>query len=364
MTDFITPGAFVLVGLVVLVLGGESLVRGASRLAWLARISPLVIGLTVVAFGTSAPELAVSVKSAYAGSPDIAVGNVVGSNIANILLILGLSAAVASLTVSSQLVRFDVPIMIGASLLFYLFAFDGEIVRWEGGVLFSLLLIYVVWSIYKSRSESAEVQEHFEEAMPHGITPGGATVLRQIGFILVGLVGLALGASWLVEGASDIARLLGVSELIIGLTIVAIGTSLPELVASIVASLRGERDIAVGNVVGSNLFNLLCVIGLASIVAPDGIAVSREALHFDMPIMIIAAVACLPIFFTGNSIDRWEGALFFGYYILYLVYLVLAATDSPLVRDFVQLMVVFVIPLTVLTIAATVIHSFVRRNHS
>lgn len=347
--DMLTLTLFV-VGIVLLVGGAEWLVRGASRLAAISGISPLVIGLTVVAFGTSAPELAVSVQSALGGQPDIALGNVVGSNIFNVLFILGISALITPLVVSQQLVRLDVPLMIGVSLLMYLLALDGYIGRLDGLLLFAGILIYTGFSIVKSRRESAEVQQEYAQEFGKPVTPGRREILRNLALIVVGLALLVLGARWLVGGAVAIARLFGVSELIIGLTIVAGGTSLPEVAASIVASLRGERDIAVGNVVGSNLFNILAVLGLASLVSPQGIQVSSAALSFDIPVMIAVAVACLPIFFSGYRIDRWEGALFLGYYLVYTVYLILFALEHQALAAFSTTMLWFVIPLTVITL--------------
>ncbi|MDA2930686.1 calcium/sodium antiporter [Acidobacteria bacterium AH-259-O06] len=341
-------------GLTLLGAGGELLVRGASRLATALRISPLVIGLTVVAFGTSAPELAVSLQSVFAGSPDIAIGNVVGSNIFNVLFILGLSALIVPLLVSSQLIRRDIPLMILASVLLYAFGRDGNIGRTDGSILFTALLIYVTWSVWQSRRESQSVVEELTQAMP-AAQNGIRNLLLCGALIVVGLLPLTLGSRWLVDGSVTVATMLGISELIIGLTIVAVGTSLPEVATSIVAALRGERDIAVGNAVGSNLFNILCVVGLSSLIAPRGIAVSSTALAFDIPVMIAVAVACLPMFLTGHVIARWEGSLFFFYYLAYTAYLVLDATQSGLHRTLAGIMGLFVVPVTVVTLAVSVI---------
>lgn len=344
MTHFVIQ---ILMGLVVLVAGGELLVRGAVALAAMLRISPVVIGLTVVAFGTSAPELAVTVQAAYVGSPDLALGNVVGSNIANVLLILGLSALAAPLMVSSRLVRVDVPLVLAASLAVYLMGRDGAVDRLDGALLFGALLVYLVWSVREGRAEGQEAPLPGLEQTSSD-TPTG--VLKPIALVVLGLVLLAFGADALVTGAVGIAKVLGVSDLIIGLTIVAVGTSLPELAASVIASLRGQRDIAVGNVVGSNLFNLLGVLGLGSLAAPSGIPVAAGALAFDIPVMILTALACLPIFFTWGVIRRWEGALFLGYYIAYLTYLVLTASRSPAVVTFSDLMLWVAAPLTILVL--------------
>ncbi len=337
-------------GLVALVVGAELLVRGASRIAALVGITPLVIGLTVVAFGTSAPELAVSLEASLSGRADIATGNVVGSNILNVLFILGLAALVAPLVVSSQLVRFDVPLMIAASLGLFLVGLDGGIGRIEGMALFAGMLLYTGWSIRQSRKETAAVQKELARESDGEAKKSAVALLLQIGSIAGGLALLALGARWLVEGAVTIAKLFGVSDLMIGLTIVAAGTSLPEVATSVVASIKGERDIAVGNVVGSNIFNILCVLGLSAAVSPGGVEVSPTALRLDIPIMIAVAVACLPIFFTGHVIARWEGGLFLAYYAAYTAYLVLAATNEAISRTFGGIMLGFVVPLTVVTL--------------
>ncbi|MAT15942.1 MAG: sodium:calcium antiporter [Planctomyces sp.] len=359
-----TPAiALIILGLVCLVLGGELLVRGASKLAALAGISPLVIGLTIVAFGTSAPELAVSINACLDGQTDIAVGNVVGSCTFNVLFILGISALISPLVVSSQLVRFDVPLMIIASTLALFLGLDGGISRVEGAGLFTGILAYTFWTIRQSRKESAAVKQEFEQEYGEMQTPSAPrSISIQIVLMLVGLVMLTFGARWLVEGAVTIARLAGMSELLIGLTIVAAGTSLPEVATSVLASIRGERDIAVGNVVGSNLFNILCVLGLSAIVVPDGVAVSDAALQLDIPVMIAVAVACLPIFFTDHLIARWEGGLFFGYYIAYTTYLVLAATLPAVSVTLGAAMTFFVIPLTVITLAIGVFRKLRHRN--
>ncbi len=340
---------FVLGG-ALLVAGAELLVRGASRLAVAAGISPLVVGLTVVAFGTSAPELAVTVGAAVTGQADVALGNVVGSNIGNVLLILGLSAAVAPLVVAQRLVWIEVPLMIGVSVVTLLFALDGRIGRIEGLLLFAGIVAYTVFAVRRSRRESAAVRAEYREEFGRAGRSRWAWAV-DCAMVLAGLALLVLGAHWLVEGAVAVAEALGVSELVIGLTVVAIGTSLPELATSVLASLRGERDIAVGNVVGSNLFNLLAVLGLGSALAPDGIAVPRAALTFDLPVMIAVAVACLPIFFTGHAISRWEGWLFIAYYGAYTAFLILDSASHDALPAFSAMLAWFALPLTAVTLA-------------
>jgi cation:H+ antiporter len=345
-----------LLGFVLLIAGAEVLVRGASRLAVAAGISPLVVGLTVVAYGTSAPELAVTIQASFAGQSDIAIGNVVGSNISNILLVLGISAAVAPLSIAQQLIRWDIPIMIGLSGLMLLMGLDGVIGRVDGIVLFTGAIIYTVIVLRQSRKAQTGKQR---ESADFG---GARNLSRQITYIVIGLILLVFGARWLVNGAVEMARLLGVNELIVGLTIVAVGTSLPEIATSIIAGLRGQRAIAVGNAVGSNIFNILLVLGVCSIVAPGGIPVSSPALHFDIPVMIAVAVACLPIFFIGYQIARWEGFLFLGYYLAYSIYLYLNATQHDALEQFSLVMISFVMPMTLITLVVLVARD-VRANN-
>jgi cation:H+ antiporter len=345
----------ILPGLVLLIAGGEWLVRGASRLAAALGVSPIVIGLSVVAFGTSAPELAVSVLSAFKGQPDIAVGNVVGSNIVNMLLILGLSAVVSPLAIHLRLIKFEVPFMIFVSLLFLGLCYDGRLSRMDGVVLVVIFAGYLYWMGRTARKEP-EMQEELKEELQEyeqfvRIAKPSVGAFAMMGLLIVGgLAGLVLGSEWLIRGAVSLARALGVSELVIGLTIVAAGTSLPELATSVIASLRGERDISVGNVVGSNIFNILSVLGISTVVSPQGLSVAPAVLHFDGWVMLAVAVACLPVFFNGFEINRWEGALFVGYYIAYVTYLVLKATEHDALPLYSGAMLVFVLPITGVTL--------------
>lgn len=353
MTILLLLGGFVL-----LIVGAEALVRGASKIAVVIGISPLVIGLTVVAFGTSSPELAVSIMSSMSGNVDIAVGNVVGSNIFNVLFILGLAAVVTPLVVAQQLIWLDVPLMIIVSLLMLWIGWDGNINRVEGVFLFAGMITYTVFLIRQSKKEKSKVIKE-EYAGEYGDGKGWTIKqwLLNLGLVVIGLAMLVLGSRWLVDSATSIAKGMGVSDLIIGLTIVAAGTSLPEVATSIIASIRGERDIAVGNVVGSNIFNILAVLGISSVVSPTGVPVSAAALQFDIPIMIAVAIACLPIFFTGHTIRRWEGFVFLGFYIAYVVYLILASTKHSALEAFDVAMMWFVLPITVLTLIVTVVYA-------
>ncbi|NJL48201.1 MAG: calcium/sodium antiporter [Leptolyngbyaceae cyanobacterium SM2_5_2] len=347
-----------------LVVGAEALVRGASRLAAMFGISPLIIGLTIVAYGTSAPEMAVSIQSSLAGQGDIALGNVIGSNIFNVLVILGLSALAAPLIVAQQLIRLDVPIMIGVSILLFFFSLDGQLQFSDGAILLIGGILYTVFLIYLSRKETnVEVQAEYEQE--YGAKPPAKLGwLVNLGLMGLGLATLLWGSRLFISGAVDIARAIGVSQLVIGLTIVAAGTSLPELATSLVATLRGERDIAVGNVIGSNIFNILVVLGVTSMVSGVGVAIPQAVLNFDLPVMVAVAVACVPIFATGNIIARWEGVVFIGYYVAYTIYLLLRAAEHDQLHLFSQIMLVFVIPITVITILTVVIRSLPRPRSS
>ncbi|MDX1585847.1 MAG: calcium/sodium antiporter [Balneolaceae bacterium] len=353
-----------LLGLAFLILGAELLVRGASQIASRLGISPLIIGLTVVAFGTSSPELAVSIKSALSGQAAIALGNVIGSNIFNVLFILGLSALIIPLKVSRQLIRFDVPLMILLSAGVLLFAWDGNISQLDGGLLAAGLVCYLAYAIYtsikgKNPGEPIQAVPPVDTEMDEN-ERGKSGWMMNVLFAGGGLILLVLGSRWLVNGAVSFAAYLGISEVIVGLTIIATGTSLPEVVTSVIAALRGERDIAVGNVVGSNIFNIMGVLGLASLFSPAGMEVSEGIVHFDIPIMIAVAFACLPIFFTGGTINRWEGALLIGYYIAYTLYLVLAATLHESLPVFSAALLYFVIPITAVTLIVIALNEWRR----
>jgi|BenlonsequeITSRD_1030534.scaffolds.fasta_scaffold00084_18 cation:H+ antiporter len=350
----------ILIGFILLTYGADLLVKGAGRLALLVGISPLVVGLTVVAFGTSAPEAAVSLKSALIGKVGITVGNVVGSNIFNTFVVLGVASLIAPLVVHAQVIRKEVPLLVGASFLLLVLSLDGVISRWDGVLLFVLIVAYTWWSIHSSRRESSDVSDEygqrFGEEHDHSI-PDEVPGLKQTGpkavflnlFLLcVGIGMLIFGSNMLVNGAVAIAEFFGVSDLIIGLTIVSIGTSLPELATSIMAGIRGERDIAVGNAVGSSLFNILAVLGLSGLASPSGVPVASSTLHVDLPVMIFSALACLPVFLTSHKISRGEGVAFILYYCIYIAYLILDAAASPHLFLFIQLVLYIVVPLTVI----------------
>jgi len=335
-------------GLAALVAGAELLVRGAARLALAWGISPLVVGLTVVAFGTSAPEMAVSLGAALNGRADIAVGNVVGSNIFNVLFILGLSALVVPLVVNAQIIRQEVPIMIGASLLLLVMGLDGRLGLFDSALLLGLMIAYTVFLTVQSRRETQTTSDEYAHLAQ--ATRWDRHWAVQLLLIAAGLGLLVLGSEWLVGAAVAFARALGVSDLVIGLTIVAAGTSMPEVATSLMAAIRKERDIAIGNVVGSSTFNILGCLGLTGIVSGHGLALAQPVLNFDIWVMLAAAFACLPVFLTGREIARWEGAVFLAYYAAYAAYLILAAQDYGALQAYSAAMLTFALPITVITL--------------
>jgi len=360
------------VGVVALVVGAESLVRGSSRLAARSGLSPVVIGLTVVAFGTSAPELAVSIGAAAGGESEIALGNVIGSNIANVLLVLGLSAVVGGgLAVAQRIVRVDVPIMILLSALVLILGLDGRIGRLDGALFVAILIVYLVWTVRSAVGDQDADEDHdgvadaATLASEYSSALGrekirGSSLWRDLLYVVGGLALLVVGAQSLVTAATDIARALDISELVIGLTVVAVGTSLPEIATSVVAAARGQRDMAVGNAIGSNLFNILAVLGITGVVSP--VIVSSGARGFDLPFMLAVAVACLPIFADGFILRRWQGAVFLSYYVAYLVWLGLDAAEHDLQSAFSSLMLYFAVPLTALTVIVVAYRAIGQRR--
>lgn len=339
-------------GLAALIVGAELLVRGASRVALSLGISPLVVGLTIVAIGTSSPEVAVSVGAALNGQTDIAVGNVVGSNIFNVLFILGASALIVPLLVNAQIVRQEVPIMIGASLLLLSFGIDGLISRLDSLLLLLLLVAYIVFLVVQSRRQ--HLAEQATAGPPSTELGAKPSLVLQLLLMAAGLALLVLGSGWLVDASIALARLLGVSDLVIGLTIVAAGTSMPEVATSIMAALRKQRDIAIGNIIGSNIFNILGCLGIAGLVSSSGLPLAPSLMNFDIWIMLAVAVACVPVFIAGRSIARWEGAMFLFYYAAYASYLILAAQSHAALDEFSQVMLGFVVPITIITLVVSV----------
>jgi cation:H+ antiporter len=310
---------YIIGALVILYFGANSLVKGAGSLAERLGVSSLVVGLTVVAFGTSTPELIVSVQATLDGFGGISIGNVIGSNIANIGLILGLSALIFPLKAQMQLIRFDTPVMIFATLLFLVFFLDNTIGRIEGMIFLLAITGYAIFNVIKSRQEHQKsVIEEFDDSIPKPTRHWALDVL----FIALGLAGLIIGSEILVKNSVDLARLLGLSEAVIGLTIVALGTSTPELATSIVAAVKKQPDIAIGNVIGSNIFNILGILGVASLVKPVN---APDINYVDMLVMIALSLLLLPFIKTGFTLRRWEGALLLVIYVGYMWFLLQGA---------------------------------------
>ena len=362
--DFLTIVSLV-VGTVCLVFGAEWLVRGASTVATKLGVAPIVVGLTVVAFGTSAPELAVSVSGAISGNADVAIGNVVGSNIFNILFILGLSAAISGLFIEQRLLKLDIPLLIVISLVIYVLILDDSVSRLEGAVLFAGIIAYTVWLLRGARTpESPGVSAEYEQAVNQVEAPTfRKSVAFQVGLIIAGLALLVIGSRLLVDSATEIASALGVSDLVIGLTVVAAGTSLPELATSVMAAIRGQRDIAVGNVVGSNIFNLLSVLGASAVVSSDGVAVNSEVIRLDFPVMLAATIVLLPICWNGFMVKKWEGAVLAVFYVVYVAYLVMEAGDSGAPGQFRAAMLI-IVPLVIVVFSAAGFQGWRRHRAS
>ncbi|WP_376787099.1 MULTISPECIES: calcium/sodium antiporter [Pseudomonas] len=338
-------------GLLLLIAGAEWLVRGAVRLAAALKVRPLVVGLGVVALGSSVPQLAVSLQATFVGTPDIAVGSLVGSNIFSLLVTLGLSALIIPLRVSRQLLRLDIPLLIGASALVFGLAWNEQLGRLEGGILLLGLVGYlgVLWR--QSRHPG-------RVATPQGTAPW----LKCLGMMLGGLLLLVAGSHWLLEAALELATDFGLSDRVIGLTIVAVGTSLPELATSLVAALRGHREIAVGNVIGSNLFNLLGVLGLTAVLAPAPLSVSPNALDFDLPVMLGVTLLCLPLFYSGYRVTRVEGLVLLGLYAAYGLHVVTFTTGMPLAARLEELMLFYVLPVLAAVVLWGTLRAW-RRQH-
>jgi len=347
---------FFITGLIILILGADLLVRGASRLAAAFGVSPLAIGLTIVAIGTASPEIAVSLQAAVNGQGDLTLGNVVGSNIFNILFILGITAIIAPIVITEQLIRKDAPIMLGVSLLAFAFAFDGNLGTVDGAVLLLGLVVYTVFALRQSRTESGDVQNEYAQEFAKKEPRTVRNTITNLVFILIGLGLLVVGSDLLVDSAVKIAGALGVNELVIGLTVVAVGTSLPEVATSVIAALKKESDIAVGNAVGSNIFNLLGVLGIGALVSPAGIPVAQRVLQFDLPVVVFVALVTLPIFYIDNRISRLEGGLLLSYYVVYMIYIVLRAAESSAVTSM-QLFIMSFAPITFIALVVIAIRS-------
>lgn len=314
-------------GLVLLIGGAEVIVRYGTLLARRLGISPLIIGLTIVSIGTSAPELAAGIRAMTADSGNLLVGNVAGSNLMNLLLILGIAASIRAIPLQRQALRLDLPAMIVATLLTMVFALDGSFAVWEGVVLLAFALVYTGVLIRTARAEaSAETLSDAvhvdDDDLPEPRRGLRAAVIDAI-LLVAGIAIVVVGADWLVEAAKTIAEQFGVSDSLIGLTIVAIGTSLPELATTTMATIRGARSLAVGNLIGSSTYNLTLILGTALLFAPGGsFVLESQLLRVDLPVLVVGSLLCVPVFLTGRRVSRREGVFFMGLYAAYFAYLI------------------------------------------
>ncbi len=307
----------ILAGIVLLFVGAEGLVKGASALALKLGITPIIIGLTVIAFGTSAPELVVGLV----GSDDVAVGNILGSNIANLALILGVAALIHPIEVKHRAVRHDLPIMLGVTILFILLAINGSLSRLNGAILLGAMAIYLGYTYYEARRDALSVEEVIGEEIDDGEEAQKRPLWLNIALIAGGIVSLSLGAKWMVDGAIAIAMMIGVSELVIAISVVALGTSLPELAASVSAARHGQTDLTVGNVIGSNIFNLLLVLG--AVASVGAVKVDSQALTIDLWVVLALSIVIWPLLRTDHCLDRREGVFLLVVYAGYVVTLFL-----------------------------------------
>lgn len=314
-----------IIGLIIITIGSELLLRGASKIASLLSVRPIIIGLTVVSIGTSLPELAVGLAAIHDGSSDLAVGNIAGTNIANILLILGLSAAIRPLPLLLHSIRFELYTMVFTAFLLLVLSLDGVLSFRDGMLLLILGILYIVILIRNSRKESYQIQqEYIEEYRPVSILEkkNASIWIYNILLLIIGIAGTIWGAELFVSGAISIAEALGMSDAVIGLTIVAIGTSAPELITTLVATYKDDRDVAVGNLLGSSITNILIILATTTILVPSGIRVNQDILWFDLPLAALVALACYPVFRSGQRVSRSEGITFVALYVLYIVFLI------------------------------------------
>lgn len=316
-------GLFVL-GLIIITIGAEIMLKGASKIASLLGIHPILIGLTVVSIGTSLPELAVGLTAIKDGAADMAIGNIAGTNLANILFVLGLSAAIRPLPLHIKAIKFEMMVMIIAAVLLLLLCLDGTLSFWDGLIMFVLGIVYLFITIKSSPKEPREIQkEYYEEYKPSSFFEKHSILIwtKNIIFLVIGIAGTIWGADLLVAGAVDMAKKLGMSDAVIGLTIIALGTSAPEFITTIVATFKNDRDVAIGNLLGSSITNIFIILAITSLFVPSGIEVNSDILWFDLPLAALVTIACYPVFKSDHKVSRVEGIFFVAIYLCYLIYL-------------------------------------------
>ena len=312
------------IGLVIITIGAELLLKGASKIASLLGIRPIVIGLTVVSIGTSLPELAVGIAAIQDGAADMAIGNIAGTNLVNILFILGLSAAIKPFKLQIKAIKFEMFVMIFAAVLLLIFCIDGILSYWNGLMMLILGIAYLILIVRRSKKEDKKIQDEYDEEYHLDTQQGKRRALvwlKNIGFLIIGIAGTIWGADLLVSGATSIAKTLGLSDAIIGLTIIAIGTSAPELITTLVATFKGDRDVAVGNLIGSCITNILIILSITTLFVPEGLQVNKDILWFDLPLAALVAFACYPVFKSDQKISRTEGIIFASSYVVYIIFL-------------------------------------------
>ena len=339
-----------IVGLASLIFGAELFLKAVDHFGLKWGVSPLIMGLTVVAFATGAPELAISIKAAASGSADLVLGNIIGSNIANILLILGITSLISLLHIAKRVILIDLPIVVAVSLTLFLLAKDGTLTKMDGGVLIMGLIGYSIFTYYRIQKSKNGDPVFAYEKKAEELASGTWFYIKNGGMLILGLALIVQGSNWMVDSAVTIATLLGISELVIGLTIVSIGTSLPEVATSVAAARKGNADIAVANVLGSNLYNMLLTLGLTLLISPHVLQVSAVAIHFDLPFMIIVTLICIPLFLGGYNLTRTDGSIFLFYYASYITFLVLDALSAPFKEYMAMAMYWVVSPITILYI--------------
>lgn len=332
-------------GLALLILGGEILIKSSTNLASRLGMKPIVIGLTIIAMGTSAPEIIINLSSISEGHSSLALGNILGSNIFNILFILGISALITPLIINQKLIKIDIPILIILTITVWIFSLDLNLSFNEGIILFILLILFIIFSIKFSKKESPEVIKEYENEFS---TPRKSLLLTIIYFCM-GLTLLLLGSHYLVNGSVSLARSWGISELIIGITILACGSGTPEVVISVMAARKKEYDIAIGNIIGSCIFNILFVLGTSIIIFPNQ-PIPPEALNFDIPIMILTSIICLPICLSDQKVSRIEGLLLLLYFVSYISFIILNSSGHDAIEPFGKIVGLFFIPITMITL--------------
>ncbi|MFZ5980651.1 MAG: calcium/sodium antiporter [Candidatus Zixiibacteriota bacterium] len=336
-----SPELFLIIGLIALLVGADQLVRSATKIALFFGLSPLVIGLTVVAFGTSAPEVAVALSGSLNSHTDLGFGNVIGSNIFNLLFILGLMTVFTPLRIERNVVRIDMPLLIIVSAGFLALALDSRLSKIDGVILLLALVLFTVFTLRRGKMDKKEIEQDLRGRWK-AISRGALAI--QFIILPLSVILLGRGSDWVVEGSTALARGMGIDEFVVGLTVVAVGTSLPELVTSLLALMHDRRDMAVGNIVGSNIFNILGVVPVMALVSSNGVIITQSSMSMDLPVLLASVVLCFPIFFSGYRISRWEGVFFLLFYLVYMVFFAIDNDPNSLFGTYMRILMIYVVP--------------------